>query len=110
MRIKIQQPVTTFHHVARQLSGPLKKLGIATVADLVEYYPFRYADFSHLVPLDQITAGEVVTIQGQVARIKSYRSWKRHLLITEAAITDGQHTITVRWFNQPFVTRTIKVG
>ena len=42
--------------------------------------------------------------------IQNRRSFKRRLYLTEALIADESESIKVIWFNQPFLTKNLKVG
>lgn len=47
----------------------LEKLGIKTIEDLLNHFPFRYDDFSLISQISQIQPGETVSIIGEVIRI-----------------------------------------
>lgn len=49
-------------------------------------------------------------ITGEIELIQGKKSFKRKLFIVEALINDGEKTIKVIWFNQPFLTKSLKVG
>jgi len=86
----------------------LEKLGLRTIRDLIFYFPFRYDDFSQIIPIDQVKPGQVVTIQGKILEIKNTRTFRRRMVITEAAIEDETGVIKAIWFNQPYLLRNLK--
>lgn len=86
----------------------LKRLGIKTVKDLVFHFPRRYEDFSNLIPISKVKINEVCTVQGRIIGIETSRSWKKRIYITEAIIEDKTGAIKAVWFNQPYLTRTLK--
>ncbi len=88
----------------------LKKLGIATIQDLLFYWPFRYDDFTKLTPIDKLQPGEKANITGQIELIQNKRSPRKRMYITEALISDQTETIKVIWFNQPFIARNLRIG
>jgi len=88
----------------------LKKLGIKTIRDLFFHFPRRYEDFSNLIPISKLKINEICTLQGEITRIKTSRSWKKRIYITEAIIEDKTGAIKVIWFNQPYLTKTLKTG
>jgi len=110
MPLSLNSPVSAVHAAARQLTKQLQYLGITTVGDLLWYVPFRYDDFSQMVPIAEVTPGLVVTVRGTVATIKTMRSWKRHLLITDAIIDDGTGQLHAQWFGQFYVGKTLAAG
>ena len=88
----------------------LKKLGIKTIQDLFFHFPRRYEDFSNLIPISKLKINEVCTLQGRITYIKTSRSWKKRIYITEAIIEDKTGAIKTIWFNQPYLTKTLKIG
>lgn len=87
----------------------LAKIGIHTVQDILYHVPFRYNDFSLISPISRVRPGETVTVAGTVTSIKSFFT-KTGKKIQEARISDETDTLTVIWFNQPFLLRLIKPG
>jgi len=89
----------------------LHRLKIKTIRDLFLHFPYRYDDFSRFVPIDQLQINQTVTVQGKVSKINSTpRNQWRRVSITEVLIEDGTGTIKAVWFNQPYLTQTLKLG
>src|SRR3990172_7467780 len=87
----------------------LEKLGLLTVEDLLFYFPFRYDDFSKIVPIDAKFAGQVVTVEGKVAKAKLTRIFRRRMTISEIIIQDKNNIpLKAVWFNQPYVLDSLK--
>ena len=86
----------------------LQRLGIKTVKDLLWHFPFRYEDYSHLVPIGELKIDESATVQGMVSQLTTRRTWKKNILITEAIIVDQTGGIKAVWFNQPYVGNILK--
>ncbi|MCR4324127.1 MAG: ATP-dependent DNA helicase RecG [Candidatus Curtissbacteria bacterium] len=95
--------------VGKYYSYKLKKLGIETVEDLIYHFPFRYEDFSKLETIQDVTPGEKISIVGNVWQIKNIRT-RFGKFITTATVADESGTCEVIWFNQPYLTKTIKAG
>lgn len=110
MAYGLTTPVTQLHHLAGKLEKPLRTLGIQTIRDLIFYYPTRYDDYSVVLDIAALVPGTVATVRGRVEHIRSSRSPRRRLLITEAIVADGTGSVRVRWYNQPFTTRMFKSG
>ncbi len=87
----------------------LARLGIESVADLLEHFPRRYEDRAHLKPISQAVHGELETLQGVVTGVQELRP-RRGLVITKVGVTDGMGTAWGVWFNQPYVARQFKPG
>ncbi len=87
----------------------LENLEIHTLKDFLYHLPHRYDDYSLIIPINKIQAGEVVTIQGTITDISNHYT-KSHKQIQKAQVTDPTGSINVVWFNQPFITKTLKFG
>ena len=96
--------------IGEKTSAILKKLGLSTVSDLLFYFPFRYEQYENVAEISDLKIGESVKVQGEIELIEGRRGRKRKMYLTEALINDGQETLKVIWFNQPYLTKTLKVG
>ncbi len=84
----------------------LNTLGIHTYEDLLNYFPFRYENYSQISTIGQVQPTEKITLKGQVTAVHNEYT-KRGKNIQKISLTDGARQITLIWFNQPFITRTI---
>lgn len=105
--MKLNDSVTTIPLVGSAYAKKLESLEISTIKDLLYHFPFRYEDYSQIRLIKDLVANEAVTIVGEVASIKNIytRSRKR---FTEAVLRDETGEILLVWFNQPYLTRSIK--
>jgi len=84
----------------------LQKINIATIGELLRYYPRKYDIYEEPVFISELTEGKVCTITGvihgkvQVATVKG-------LQITTAMIKDETAGIKVVWFRMPFLKNTL---
>lgn len=85
----------------------LKSLKIATFEDLLNYFPFRYENYSLVSTINRLQAGEKVTIKGRVTAINSTYT-KRGLTLQKIRLTDETGSIDVIWYNQPYLLRLIR--
>ncbi|NTW22326.1 ATP-dependent DNA helicase RecG [Candidatus Falkowbacteria bacterium] len=88
----------------------LKGLDIETVEDLLLYFPFRYDDYSQPVKINQLTPGTNACLTGQVELLQNKRSFRKHISVTEALVSDETGSVKVVWFNQPFIIKNLKEG
>ncbi len=105
-----QTPIQLITGIGQQYQKRFKKLGIETVKDLLFYFPFRYEDFSQTKKIAEINPDEITTIEGKIIQIKTFRTAKRKVFITEAIIEDETDQMKVIWFNQPYLTKNLKTG
>ena len=95
--------------IGRYYEYKLRKLNINTVEDLIYHFPFRYDDFSQIKTIENIQTGEIVSIQGVIWQIKNIRT-RSGKFVTVVTVADQSGTVEVVWFNQPYLTQTLKAG
>src|SRR3989339_1876677 len=89
----------------------LEKLGLFTVKDLLLYLPFRYDDFSKIVPLSKDFVGQAITTSGKIIKAKNNRLFRRKMTITEIILEDqNRNLLKAVWFNQPYILENFPVG
>lgn len=79
-------------------AGPLGKLGLRTVGDLLRHYPRRYSEPGTFTDLVNLQAGEHVTVMAEVrqATVRDMRS--RGGAMLQAIVTDGRHELHLTFF------------
>jgi ATP-dependent DNA helicase RecG len=109
--MNLNDPITTGSRALKMQAGKLSKLGIFTYYDFLFHLPTRYEDYSIISKIALLQPGETATIVGTVLEIKNqYLRGRRVKTIQKASVTDGSGSIELLWFNQPFLTRSIKEG
>ena len=87
----------------------LKKIGIATVYDLLTHFPRTYDDRSVMTGLSALRAGMETTVTGIVQQFEE-KSIRRNLSLLNVRIADGTGYLMLCWFNQKFLKRQLAVG
>lgn len=108
--IILDTSIQNLPRIGEKYAKKLKKLDILTAHDLLFHFPFRYDDYSQKFSIANIPQNEMITIEGKVADIKTTRTWKRKMFLTEAIISDDSGSIKAVWFNQPYITDSLKIG
>ncbi|OGH75709.1 MAG: hypothetical protein A3G00_03115 [Candidatus Magasanikbacteria bacterium RIFCSPLOWO2_12_FULL_43_12] len=106
----LSTPVSNLNRVGKTLEKKLRQLGIETAKDLLFYFPFRYEDYSQVVPIKDLREGMQVSVRGKVELIASKRSPRKRTIITEAVVADDTGQLRVVWFGQPFIAKILKAG
>lgn len=107
--MKLDAPILRLPSVGPVYANRLKKLEMETIEDLLLHIPSRYIDYPKKTIITKIAAGETATVQGRVEKLKNiYTSNGKK--IQSGIISDKTGSLQIVWFNQPFLTRTIKVG
>lgn len=105
----IKSPLAKLAGIGSILAKKLEKLNLYTIEDLLTHYPFRYEDLSKIVDISQAQIGDKVTIAGEIWQINNtYTKFKK--VLTKAVLNDGTGSIVLTWFNQPYLTKSLKTG
>jgi ATP-dependent DNA helicase RecG len=108
--MNLSTPIEELPRVGPQYQKKLKRLGIKTVGQLLFHFPHRYDDFSNVLPISEIQPHQKVSVQGKIQEIRNIRTPRKRMVLTQAKIEDNTGTIQVIWFNQPYLTNTLKKG
>ncbi|MDD5547656.1 MAG: ATP-dependent DNA helicase RecG [Candidatus Pacebacteria bacterium] len=108
--MELSTDLSKINGVGPKFIKQFEKLKIKTVRDLLWYFPFRYDDFSKIVPIGELVINQPATVQGYVNKISVRWSWQKRISIIEVLIVDDSGGIKAVWFNQPYVAKILKVG
>lgn len=105
--MQLNSPISKLPLVGPVYLRRLKKLDIATIADLFYHAPNRYLDFRLTSDIGKLQVGETVTVKGRVSSIKNlYTKTRKKMQFAE--VSDSTGSIDVVWFNQPYLVRNIR--
>ena len=83
-------------------------LGIRTVSDLVEHFPFRHETIPKSVGIGELALDETATIVGEIGRVRLRGSVGRR--VVTATVVDGTGRCTCRWFHSQYLLEKLHVG
>lgn len=109
-QITFNSKVDKIPTVGTAISTKLTKLSIETVRDLLFHFPVRYEDTRKIQKVRDYLVQGSGTIMLTITQIKKYYTPRRKMVIVDATGTDGQDFINLRWYNQAYITSTIKPG
>ncbi len=104
----LSTPIQQIVRVGPVYQKRLKRLGILSIKDVLYHFPHRYEDFSNITPIVKLKANETYCIRGKIIEIKSTRTFRKRMSLTEAVISDKTGSIKAIWFNQPYLVNTLK--
>ncbi len=108
--MELSAPLSKYFRLGpKQLRG-LDNLNIATIHDLLFYFPARYEEYVGAKTIAELKSGERAAIECTVVKIKSQKTWKTRINIAEAIVKDDTGTLRVTWFNQPYVAKMLPEG
>jgi len=80
-------------------------INVRNIADLIDYFPRKYIDYSNLSSINQLQPGEIC-IKAKIDKV-SNRYSRRGLVITEATAFDDSGVVKIIWFNQAYRKKSI---
>lgn len=108
--MKLSDSLSTHFRIDAVHQKALKKLGIATVYDLLLHLPARYEDVSDVQSVGGLVKDQEAIVYGQLSGLKTRKAWKSKRPISEGYIEDGSAKIKVMWFNQPYMAKMYSDG
>jgi ATP-dependent DNA helicase RecG len=102
-------PIEELPSTRPQTIKKLKALGISTLLDMLKYTPFRYEDYTRIVPIKDLKEGETVTVQGKILKFTPV-STRTRLTMQKARIADSSGELEITWFNQPYLLNILRSG
>ncbi len=88
----------------------LAKLGLATVRDLLFYFPARYTNVSEIKLIRDAAVGETVTLYGKISGLKTKKGFRSKIPMGEATIEDSSGKMKVMWFHQAYMAKMVHDG
>lgn len=102
-------PVSVLKGIGEQREKRLHKLDIFTVEQLLTHYPRDYKNRSQILKINELAAGETATFIGQV-RGEGQNGGRGRMVFTRLKVYDETGSVTVLWFNQPYMKSSLKIG
>ncbi|MBI2765646.1 MAG: ATP-dependent DNA helicase RecG [Chloroflexi bacterium] len=108
--LSLTSPVSKLPGVGKAATAKLEKLGVASAADAVFFFPRRFNDFTDLRRIAELKPGPAPqTVVGTVFSVREMR-FGRRVKGAEALVQDGSGVLRVTWFNMTYVVRTLEEG
>ena len=108
--LTFKTPITELTRVGKTIAWQMGKLEIKTAGNLLTHYPFRYDDYSKILTIKDLKTEKTGTVKVKINLIANHRSPRKKMIITEAIVSDQTDSLKVIWFNQGFLTKTLKSG
>jgi len=94
--------------VGPKRAAEFAKLGVRSVADLLQHFPFRHELIPRSIAVNQLVEGATATVVGELREVRS--STSRSGPVFSADVVDGTGRVRVRWFNSPFLADKLEHG
>jgi ATP-dependent DNA helicase RecG len=102
--LRADSPIQYVKGVGPRLAERFTTLGIQTVGDLLEYYPFRHELEHGEMEIADLRPGMIATVRGEVQQVGG--RWQG----LKAEVFDGTENCTLRWFDRRHVGRGLREG
>ena len=86
-----------------------RRIGINTVGDLLMHIPRGYDEYGDIISIKDAVPGNVVIVTGVIAGRASVRK-VRNMTIVSARLKEGADSISLVWFNMPFMANKLRMG
>ena len=108
--MKLEDKIENIFRLTPAKKSALRKLGITTAHDMLYYFPFRYIEFAGLKKISELVIGEHASVIGEVVKIEAEKTWKKKMMIAQGALKDDTGSVSMVWFNQPYLANILKAG
>lgn len=102
MALKLDSQVQFLKGVGPKLGEVLRKKGIVTVQDLLEWYPRAYEDRRVARNISSLKPDETVSLKAQVVRVTSFNMGRSTRKIYDVTLADGTGKIHCKFFRVPY--------
>ncbi len=106
--MEITAELQTIKGVGPALAEKFKAIGVRTVAELLDYFPRDYKDYSEISTIAKLKPG-IITIEAEIKQVTG-RYVRRGMHISEAVASDDTGSVRLIWFNQPYRATGLKPG
>ncbi|PKM91666.1 ATP-dependent DNA helicase RecG [Candidatus Falkowbacteria bacterium HGW-Falkowbacteria-1] len=106
----LEKNIKTLPKIGDKTEKKLEKMGIKTINDLIFHFPFRYEKYEFCENLGKIKINTAINLKVKIDLIRNKRSFRKKMTISEAIVSDDHGSLEVIWFNQPFISKTLKNG
>jgi ATP-dependent DNA helicase RecG len=106
---RLEAPLDSLPGVGPRIAGRLRKLGLATVRDLLEHRPRDYQRSVGESRIVDLFGEQEAVIVGEVLSV-SVRRARRRLTILTANVADESGAISAVWFNQDWLKEKLRPG
>ena len=106
MNPNLNQSISVLKGIGEETAEIFSEMKIYSIHDLLEYFPYRYEDYS-LRELTEVQHDEKVTVEGKVHSEPSLNYYGRKKSKLTIRLFVGSYLIKVVFFNQPYLKNKI---
>ena len=88
----------------------LKRVGIASIRDLLYHFPTRYGDTADVSTINNLQKNDHATIFGKISGLKTSKAFRKKIPMAEGVVEDNTGKIKIIWFHQAYLAKMIAEG
>ena len=108
--VQLHTDVRYIKGIGEQRAKALGKLGIATLQDLISYFPRAYEDRRTRKAVRGLEDGESACVEAMVAAPPTLSRVRKGLELVKLRAVDATGTLDITFFNQPYRRDSLKAG
>lgn len=108
--MKLSSPITEISGVGAKRAALYAKLGITTVAELLEHYPRRYINLTGEMSIASATMEEPCAIRATVTAKSLSKLVRKGLSVAKVRVTDMSQNVLITFFNAKYTVDSLEVG
>jgi ATP-dependent DNA helicase RecG len=102
------RPLDSLPGIGKTIAGRLRKLGLATIGDVLGHRPRRYEEPVPVKRIADLWGEEEAVIEAVVRSARGRRRGRLHILT--ARVSDDSGELQATWFNQPWLEARLAPG
>jgi ATP-dependent DNA helicase RecG len=106
----LDSPIESLPGVGPATARLAAKLGLVTVADLLEHLPFDHRDYESRRRVSELAVGEEATLAVTVRSSRVRPTRRRRLKLLECEVADDTGLLRAVWFNQEYLLDQLTEG
>src|SRR5437870_2928391 len=99
----LERPLEALPGVGPATARAAARLGLHTLADLLEHLPFDHRDYERRRAVSELAIGEEATVAVSVRSARVRPTRRRGLRLLECRVADESGPMTAIWFNQDYL-------
>lgn len=106
----LDTPLKKVIRVDQKHEKALSKLGISNIRDLIYHIPVRYTNTENTQTVGHAKENESMVLYGTLSNMKTRKTWKTKVAVSEGKISDGSGSLHLIFFNQPYIAKMFNDG
>lgn len=102
MAVQIDTPIQYLKGVGPKLGDILRRRGVSTVGELLEWFPRAYEDRRAARSISSLEEGQIVSLTAHVLSVRSINMGRSHRKIYDIVIADSTGRIGCKYFRVPY--------